>query len=39
MWLADASMVRFSTMIVYVWKYIGYFTILYITGIGKIPRA
>lgn len=39
MWLADASMVRVSTMIVYVWKYIGYFTILYITGIGKIPKG
>jgi multiple sugar transport system permease protein len=38
-WLADASMVRVSTVIVYVWKYIGYFTILYITGIGKIPKG
>lgn len=38
-WLSDVSMVRISTMIVYVWKYIGYFTILYITGIGKIPRS
>jgi multiple sugar transport system permease protein len=38
-WLADAGMVRVSTMIVYVWKYIGYFTILYITGIGKIPKG
>ncbi len=36
-WLADATMVRLSTVIVYVWKYIGYFTILYITGIAKIP--
>jgi len=32
-------MVRISTIIVYVWKYIGYFTILYITGISKIPRS
>ncbi len=39
MWLADPTMVRVSTMIVYVWKYIGYFTILYITGIGKIPKG
>ncbi len=39
MWLADSAMVRVSTMIVYVWKYIGYFTILYITGIGKIPKG
>lgn len=38
-WLADAGMVRLSTIIVYVWKYIGYFTILYITGIAKIPTG
>ena len=38
-WLASATMVRFSTILVYFWKYIGYFAILYITGIGKIPTA
>ena len=38
-WLADAKMVRFSTILVYFWKYVGYFTILYITGIGKIPTS
>lgn len=38
-WLSDVSMVRISTIIVYVWKYIGYFSILYITGISKIPRS
>ena len=26
-------------MIVYVWKYLGYFTILFVTGIGKIPDS
>lgn len=36
-WLSDAGMVQLATVIVYVWKYIGYFTILFITGIGKIP--
>ncbi|AEE17933.1 carbohydrate ABC transporter permease [Treponema brennaborense] len=36
-WLADSVMVQFSTIMVYFWKYVGYFTILYITGIGKIP--
>lgn len=36
-WLSDATMVQLATIIVYVWKYIGYFTILFITGIGKIP--
>ncbi len=38
-WLADSKMVRFSTILVYFWKYVGYFTILYITGIGKIPTT
>jgi len=38
-WLADAAMVRASTVLVYFWKYIGYFTILYITGLAKIPAS
>lgn len=38
-WLADPFMVRLSTIIVYVWKTIGYFTILFVTGIGKIPSS
>jgi len=38
-WLADATMLQISTMMVYVWKYVGYFTILFITGIGKIPES
>jgi multiple sugar transport system permease protein len=38
-WLSDSMMVQLSTVIVYVWKYLGYFTILFITGIGKIPDS
>ncbi len=38
-WLSDSKMVRLSTILVYFWKYVGYFTILYITGIGKIPTT
>jgi len=38
-WLADANMARLSTILVYVWKYVGYFTILFVTGIGKIPQS
>ncbi len=38
-WLSDSKMVRLSTIIIYFWKYVGYFTILYITGIGKIPNS
>lgn len=36
-WLSSGSMVQVSTMIVYFWKYVGYFTVLYVTGIAKIP--
>lgn len=36
-WLVDSSMLQFSTMIVYFWKYIGYFVILFITGLASIP--
>ncbi|GHV41506.1 sugar ABC transporter permease [Spirochaetia bacterium] len=36
-WLSNGAMVQFSTMIVYFWKYAGYFTILFITGLTKIP--
>lgn len=38
-WMADSAMVQISTIMVYFWKYIGYFTILYITGIAKIPDS
>ncbi len=38
-WLADRTMVQLSTMIVYFWKYIGYFVILFITGLASIPPA
>jgi multiple sugar transport system permease protein len=37
-WLTDSTMLQISTMTVYFWKYIGYFTILFITGLGKIPN-
>jgi len=38
-WLADSMMVQVSTMLVYFWKYIGYFVILFITGLSSIPPA
>ncbi|MDR1955322.1 MAG: sugar ABC transporter permease [Treponema sp.] len=38
-WLSSGVMVQCSTMIVYFWKYIGYFTILFITGLTKIPQG
>lgn len=36
-WMSNATMVQVSTMIVYFWKYIGYFIILFITGMSSIP--
>ena len=35
-WLTNDNMLRISTIIVYFWKYIGYFTILFITGLASI---
>jgi len=36
-WLVDNVMLQVSTMMVYFWKYIGYFVILFITGLASIP--
>lgn len=36
-WLTDNTMLQISTMIVYFWKYIGYFVILFVTGLASIP--
>jgi multiple sugar transport system permease protein len=36
-WLVSTKMLQISTMIVYFWKYIGYFVILFITGLASIP--
>lgn len=38
-WLTEPTMLRISTVTIYVWKYIGYFTIIYVTGIAKIPQS
>jgi multiple sugar transport system permease protein len=36
-WLTDNNMLVASTVIVYFWKHMGYFTILFITGLASIP--
>ncbi|AEC01412.1 carbohydrate ABC transporter permease [Parasphaerochaeta coccoides] len=36
-WLVDGTMEQVSTMVIYFWKYIGYFVILFITGLASIP--
>jgi len=38
-WLANATMVQISTMLVYFWKYVGYFTIIFIVGLTSIPKS
>jgi multiple sugar transport system permease protein len=38
-WFVNPVMEQLSTMIVYFWKYIGYFVILCITGMASIPPA
>ena len=38
-WLVDSTMLQISTMLVYFWKYIGYFVILFITGLASIPTT
>ena len=38
-WLSNDTMLRLSTIIVYVWKYIGYFTVIFVAGIGAIPHT
>ncbi len=38
-WLASDNMLRLSTIILYIWKYIGYFTIIFVTGMGAIPTS
>lgn len=38
-WFIHPVMEQLSTMIVYFWKYIGYFVILCITGMASIPPA
>ncbi|MGJ8453978.1 carbohydrate ABC transporter permease [Pseudothermotoga sp. U03pept] len=38
-WLANENMLRFATIIVYFWKYVGYFTIIFVAGMTSIPRS
>lgn len=38
-WLVDPVMEQVSTMVIYFWKYIGYFVILFITGLASIPSS
>lgn len=37
-WLVNENMLVLSTIIVYFWKYIGYFTVLFLAGLASIPK-
>ena len=39
LWLSNSFMVQFSTIIVYFWKYIGYFVVIFIAGLASIPSS
>lgn len=38
-WLAGSIMVQIATMMVYFWKYVGYFTIIFLVGLASIPKS
>ena len=38
-WIASAVNVQFSAMLVYFWKYVGYFVIIFIAGLASIPTT
>jgi multiple sugar transport system permease protein len=38
-WLVNSAMVQISTMLVYFWKYVGYFTIIFLVGLASIPQS
>lgn len=38
-WLASPEMVRISTIMVYLWGKLGFFTIIFMAGLGAIPSS
>jgi multiple sugar transport system permease protein len=38
-WLALPGMARLATIIIYFWKYVGYFVIIYFAGLVSIPTS
>lgn len=37
-WLSSPNMAQVSSIIVYFWGYVGFFTIIFIAGLGAIPK-
>ncbi|MCL2480054.1 MAG: sugar ABC transporter permease [Treponema sp.] len=38
-WLTGTGMLQLSTAAIYIWNHIGYFAIIFVTGIAKIPES
>jgi multiple sugar transport system permease protein len=38
-WITNTVMLQISIIIIYIWKHMGYFAIIFVTGIAKIPQS
>jgi multiple sugar transport system permease protein len=38
-WMTDTIMLQISIIVIYIWKSIGFFAIIFATGIAKIPQS
>jgi multiple sugar transport system permease protein len=38
-WMTDTVMLQISIIVIYIWKSIGFFAIIFVTGIAKIPQS
>lgn len=38
-WLASTAMTRLSTVVVYFWSYLGFFTIIFMAGLGSVSLS
>jgi multiple sugar transport system permease protein len=38
-WMTDTIMLQLSIIVIYIWKSIGFFAIIFVTGIAKIPQS
>jgi multiple sugar transport system permease protein len=38
-WMTDTIMLQVSIIVIYIWKSIGFFAIIFVTGIAKIPQS
>ncbi|MDR1025420.1 MAG: sugar ABC transporter permease [Treponema sp.] len=38
-WMTDTVMLQISLIVIYIWRSVGYFSIIFVTGIAKIPQS